>query len=88
MLETPEPPDGVVKIEQEGNLYRIYLADEDQKALLLEVTREGEVRMDGCRVRKIHPVPLAPGSAEIRDGKLIFREIRQRPAVRTNGAVH
>ena len=88
LLETPELPDGVVKIEQEGNLYRIYLADEDQKALLLEVTREGEVRMDGCRVRKIHPVPLAPGSAEIRDGKLIFREIRQRPAVRTNGAVH
>ncbi len=88
MIEVPELPDGQVVIEEDGDTSRIFLKDGDRKTLLIEVTSEGDVIMDGRRIKLIKPFPMKSGNGEIRDGKLIFTEIPQRPCVKASKFVH
>ena len=88
MIEIPELPDGEVAIEVDGDTSRIFLLDGDRKILLIEVNSEGDVIMDGRRIKLVKPFPMKSGNGEIRNGKLIFTEIPQRPCVKTSKSVH
>jgi hypothetical protein len=88
MIEVPELPDGQVVIEEDGDTSRIFLMDGPRRTLLVEVTSEGDVIMDGRRIKLIKPFPMKSGNGEIRDGKLIFTEIPQRPCVKASKCVH
>jgi len=88
MIEVPELPEGSVSIEHDGDTSRIFLIDGHLKSLLLEVTTEGEVVMDGRRIKVIPSFPMKSGTGEIRDGRLEFSGTAQRPAVQPSRYVH
>jgi len=88
MIEVPELPEGSVSIEHDGATSRIFLIDGHLKSLLLEVTTEGEVVMDGRRIKVIPCFPMKSGIGEIRDGRLEFSGTAQRPAVQPPRYVH
>ena len=62
MIEVPELPDGQVVIEEDDDTSRIFLVDGDRKTLLVEVTSEGDVIMDGRRIKLVKPFPLKSGN--------------------------
>ncbi|MCI0624287.1 MAG: hypothetical protein L0387_22020 [Acidobacteria bacterium] len=88
MIAVPELPDGSVSIEHDGDTSRIFLIDGQVRALLLEVTTEGDVVMDGRRIKVIRSFPMRSGPGEIRDGKLAFSGIPQRPGVQPSKYVN
>jgi len=45
----------------------------ERKIFLLQISKKGEVLMDGNVVDRIQPFPMRYGSGTIRDGKLVFR---------------
>jgi hypothetical protein len=88
MIDVPELPDGSVSIEHDGDTSRIFLIDGPVKTLLLEVTTEGDVVMDGRRIKVVRSFPMKSGAGEVRNGRLEFTGIPQRPGVQPSKYIH
>ncbi|MFZ0520613.1 MAG: hypothetical protein WAL95_06295 [Candidatus Acidiferrales bacterium] len=87
-VSVPDLVDGEIEFDEDG---RVFLVEpfpngdggtHERKVFLLQITRKGEVLVDGKVVEHVQPFPMRYGAGSIRDGKLVFNDIRQRPAVR------
>ena len=92
VVTAPQLPDGAVSVEvaEADQCCRIFMTHGEEKTLLIEITAEGDVVMDGRRIKSIRPFPLKSGNGELRDGKVVFAEIPQHPKItpfKSNGAV-
>lgn len=94
MVEVPGLCDGEVEFDKEG---RVFLVEQlptrndtyfGGRVLLVEVTDEGDILMDGRRISRVRPFSLQNGSGEVRDGKVIFAGTVQHPTVRSRTTVH
>jgi hypothetical protein len=86
-VAVPSLVDGEVRIDEGGN---VYLIDETpdgaggimrRETLVLQVPGDGRVLSDGGRPQQGPRFAVAPGSAEVRGGKLTFPNTQQRPGV-------
>jgi len=84
----PDLVDGEIEFDDDG---RVFLVEQfpngdgsthERKVFLLQITKKGEVLVDGKVAQRIQPFPMRYGSGEIRDGKLVLNDIRQRPTVK------
>ena len=75
--------DGEIEFDDEG---RVFLVEQfpngdgsthERKIFLLQISKKGEVLVDGKVVDRVQPFPMRYGSGTIRDGKLVFNDIRQ-----------
>jgi hypothetical protein len=80
--------DGEIEFDEDG---RVFLVEQfpngdstthERKIFLLQISKKGEVLVDGKVVERVEPFPMRFGSGVIRDGKLVFSDIRQRPTVK------
>ena len=87
-VPVPDLVDGEIEFDEDG---RVFLVEQfpngdgsahERKIFLLQISRKGEVLVDGQAVDRVQPFPMRYGSGTIHDGKLVFNEIRQRPTVR------
>ncbi|MFZ0702502.1 MAG: hypothetical protein WAN10_01290 [Candidatus Acidiferrales bacterium] len=87
-LSVPDLVDGEIEFDESG---RVFLVEQfqngdgsthERKVFLLQITRRGEVLMDGKVVDRVQPFPMRYGSGTIRDGKLVFNDIRQRTTIK------
>ena len=87
-VSVPDLVDGEIEFDDEG---RVFLVEQfpngdgtnhERKIFLLQISRKGEVLVDGKVVERIQPFPMRYGSGTIREGKLVFNDIRQHPTVR------
>jgi hypothetical protein len=87
-VSVPDLVDGEIEFDDDG---RVFLVEQfpngdggthERKVFLLQITKKGEVLVDGKVVERVQPFPMRYGSGEIRDGKLVFNDIRQRPTVK------
>ena len=83
----PNLVDGEIEFDEEG---RVFLVEQfpngdgsthERKIFLLQISKKGEVLVDGKAVDRVQPFPMRYGSGTIRDGKLVFNDIRQRTTV-------
>ena len=83
----PDLVDGEIEFDAEG---RVFLVEQfpngdgsthERKIFLLQISKKGEVLVDGKAVDRVQPFPMRYGSGTIRDGKLVFNDIRQRTTV-------
>ncbi len=79
----PDLVDGEVEFDEDG---RVFLVEpfpngdgstHERKIFLLQISKKGEVLVDGKAVDRVQPFPMRYGSGTIRDGKLEFNDIRQ-----------
>lgn len=86
-VSVPDLVDGEIEFDEDG---RVFLVEQfpngdgtthERKIFLLQISKKGEVLVDGRVVERVQPFPMQYGSGVIRDGKLVFNEIRQRPTV-------
>ena len=84
----PNLVDGEIEFDEEG---RVFLVEQfpngdgsthERKIFLLQISKKGEVLVDGKAVDRVQPFPMRYGSGTIRDGKLVFNDIRQRTTVK------
>ena len=84
----PDLVDGEIEFDDEG---RVFLVEQfpngdgsthERKIFLLQISKKGEVLVDGKIIDRVQPFPMRYGSGAIRDGKLVFNDIRQRPTVK------
>ena len=87
-VSVPDLVDGEIEFDEEG---RVFLVEQfpntdgsthERKIFLLQMSKKGEVLVDGKVVQRVQPFPMRYGSGEIRDGKLVLNDIRQRPTVK------
>jgi len=86
-VTVPDLVDGEVEFDEDG---RVFLVEQfpngdgtthERKIFLLQISRKGEVIVDGKAVDRVQAFPLQCGVGTIREGKLVFNGIRQRPTV-------
>ena len=86
-VTVPDLVDGEIEFDEDG---RVFLVEQfpngdgtthERKIFLLQVSRKGEVIVDGKAVDRVQAFPLQCGVGTIREGKLVFNGIRQRPTV-------
>ncbi|HEV2174459.1 MAG TPA: hypothetical protein VGR71_12875, partial [Nitrospira sp.] len=91
-VSVPDLVDGEIEFDDDG---RVFLVEKfpngdgsthERKVFLLQITMKGEVLVDGKVVERVQPFPMRYGSGSIRDGKLVFKDIRQRPTVKRQPA--
>lgn len=92
LVTVPQLPDGAVSVElaEADQCCRIFMTHGEEKTLLIEITAEGDVVMDGRRIKSIKAFPLKSGNGELRDGRVVFAGIPQHPKItpfKSNGAV-
>ena len=84
----PDLVDGEIEFDEEG---RVFLVEQfpngdgsthERKIFLLQISKRGEVLVDGKAVDRVQPFPMRYGSGTIRDGKLVFNDIRQHTTVK------
>jgi hypothetical protein len=84
--------DGEIEFDEDG---RVFLLERfpsgdgtthERKIFLLQISKKGELIVDGKAVDRVQPFPMQDGSGVIRDGKLVFSSIRQRPTVKRQPA--
>ncbi len=84
----PDLVDGEIEFDEEG---RVFLVEQfpngdgsthERKIFLLQISKKGEVLVDGKAVDRVQPFPMRYGSGTIRDGKLVFNDIRQHTTVK------
>jgi hypothetical protein len=84
----PDLVDGEIEFDEDG---RVFLVEQfpngdgsthERKIFLLQILKKGEVLVDGKVVDHVQPFPMRYGSGTIRDGKLVFNDIRQRATVK------
>ncbi len=87
-VSVPDLVDGEIEFDEEG---RVFLVEQfpngdgsthERKIFLLQISKKGEVRVDGKVIDRVQPFPMRYGSGTIRDGKLVFNDIRQRTTVK------
>jgi hypothetical protein len=87
-VSVPDLVDGEIEFDDEG---RIFLVEHfpngdgsthERKIFLLQVSKKGELLMDGKIIDRVQPFPLRYGSGTIRDGKIVFNDIRQHPTIK------
>ena len=87
-VSVPDLVDGEIEFDDEG---RVFLVEQfpngdgsthERKIFLLQVSKKGELLMDGKIIDRVRPFPMRYGSGAIRDGKLVFSDIRQHPTVK------
>jgi hypothetical protein len=86
-VSLPSLVDGEVNIDEGGN---VYLVDEvsdgagstvRRETLLLQVMGDGRLVTDSGRTYQVRPFAIQPGQTQVRDGKLVFPNTQQRPAI-------
>jgi len=84
----PDLVDGEIEFDEDG---RVFLVEQfpngdgsthERKIFLLQILKKGEVLVDGKVVDRVQPFPMRYGSGTIRDGKLVFNDIRQHATVK------
>ena len=84
--------DGEIEFDDEG---RVFLVEQfpnadgsthERKIFLLQVSKKGELLMDGKIIDRVQPFPMCYGSGTIRDGKFVFNDIRQHPTIKRTKA--
>ncbi|MGB2888108.1 MAG: hypothetical protein WBC04_10450 [Candidatus Acidiferrales bacterium] len=84
----PDLVDGEIEFDEEG---RVFLVEQfpngdgsthERKIFLLQISKKGEVLVDGKVVDRVQPFPMRYGSGTVRDGKLVFNDIRQHATVK------
>ena len=84
----PDLVDGEIEFDDEG---RVFLVEHfpnaggsthERKIFLLQVSKKGELLMDGKIIDRVQPFPLRYGSGTIRDGKIVFNNIPQHPTIK------
>ena len=87
-ISVPDLVDGEIEFDDEG---RVFLVEQfpngdgsthERKIFLLQISKKGELLVDGKVIQRVQPFPMRHGSGEIRDGKLVFNDIRQHPTVK------
>jgi hypothetical protein len=87
-VSVPDLVDGEIEFDEDG---RVFLVEQfpngdgtthERKIFLLQISKKGEVVVDGKVVERVEPFSMRYGSGVIRDGKLVFNDIRQRPTVK------
>jgi hypothetical protein len=87
-VSVPDLVDGEIEFDEDG---RVFLVEQfpngdgtthERKIFLLRISRKGEVLVDGKVVERVQAFPMQYGSGAIRDGRLVFNGIRQRPTVK------
>ncbi len=87
-VSVPDLVDGEIEFDEEG---RVFLVEQfpngdgsthERKIFLLQISKKGQVLVDGAVVDRVQPFPMRYGSGTIRDGKLVLNDIRQRPTVK------
>ena len=87
-VSVPDLVDGEIEFDEDG---RVFLVEQfssgdgtthERKIFLLQISKKGEVLVDGKVVERVQPFPMQYGSGVVRDGKLVFTDIRQRPTVK------
>lgn len=93
-VSVPDLVDGEIEFDEEG---RVFLVEQfpngdgtthERKIFLLQMSGRGEVLVDGRVVERVQPFPMRYGAGTIRDGKLVFNDIRQRPSVKRHSPGH
>ena len=93
-VSVPDLVDGEIEFDEDG---RVFLIEQfpsgdgtthERKIFLLRISKKGEVLVDGKIVERVEPFPMQYGSGLIRDGKLVFSSIRQRPTVKRQPVNH
>jgi hypothetical protein len=87
-VSVPDLVDGEIEFDDEG---RVFLVEQfpngdgsthERKIFLLQVSKKGELLMDGKIIDRVRPFPMRYGAGAIRDGKLVFSDIRQHPTIK------
>ena len=87
-VSVPDLVDGEIEFDEDG---RVFLVEQfpngdgtthERKIFLLQISGKGELLVDGRVVERVQPFPMKYGAGTIRDGKLVFNDIRQRPTVK------
>jgi len=87
-VSVPDLVDGEIEFDEDG---RVFLVESfpngdgtahERKIFLLQVSKKGEVLVDSKVVDRVQPFPMRYGSGTIRDGKLVFNDIRHRTTVK------
>jgi hypothetical protein len=52
-----------------------------RETLLLQVMGDGRLVTDSGRTYQVRPFAIQPGQTQVRDGKLVFPNTQQRPAI-------
>jgi hypothetical protein len=93
-VSVPDLVDGEIEFDEDG---RVFLVEQfpnndgtthERKIFLLQISGRGEVLVDGRAVERVQPFPMRYGAGTIRDGKLVFNDIRQRPTVKRHAPNH
>ena len=93
-VSVPDLVDGEIEFDEDG---RVFLVEQfpngdgtnhERKIFLLQISKKGEVLVDGRVIERVQPFPMLYGSGMIRDGKLVFNDIRQRPTVKRQPVNH
>jgi hypothetical protein len=84
VVNTPKLPDGEISVEyvETDESCRIFMTHGEQKTLLIEITAEGDVLMDGRHIKSVKPFPLKSGNGQVREGKMVFTETPQHPQIK------
>jgi hypothetical protein len=87
-IELPELPDcSQIELDSAGNVFRLErkrLEDgqiQERRILLFRITETGDIIQDGVKTGTVQPFSIAPAEGSIREGKVTFTDIRQRPAL-------
>ncbi len=87
-VAVPDLVDGEVEFDEDG---RVFLVEHfpnadggshERKIFLLQISKKGEVLVDGAVVDRVQPFPLRYGNGSIRNGTLVFNQVSQRPTVK------
>src|SRR6266850_519239 len=84
----PDLVDGEIEFDEEGRVFLVERfpngdgSTHERKIFLLQISKRGEVLVDGKAVDRVQPFPMRYGSGTIRDGKLVFNDIRQHTTVK------
>ena len=84
----PDLVDGEIEFDDDGRVFLVKAfpnsdgSTHERKIFLLQITKIGEVILDGKVVERVQPFPMRYGTGAIRDGRLVFNDIRQRTTVR------
>jgi hypothetical protein len=87
-VSVPDLVDGEIEFDEEGRVFLVeHFPDGDgrsheRKIFLLQVSKKGEVLVDGMVVDRVQPFPMRYGSGTIRDGTLVLNQVSQRATVK------
>jgi len=84
----PDLVDGEIEFDEDGRIFLVEPfpngdgSSHERKIFLLQISKKGEVLVDGKIIDRVQPFPMQYGSGTIRDGRLVFNDIRQRATVK------